>query len=387
MSVNMSYKNWDGKYPAPPGATVIFRCPARFNDGSFEHNATCSLLHDHDWDTSFQNKDVQCPPAVYPDCRLSESGKEYIGTTNVTDSGKSCLRWDSKQVTSSYGSVEAGFNGVLSFEEHFLNQDPSWHENFCRNPTTMARPWCFVDVDGAPECKLSQKGGEYVGTKDRTISGFACVPWLDPDRSEGDMMRGAREGSFPDEVTKSHKFCRNPNGNPGGPWCNIKDSRKPNLKWEYCDVSFCDFDDSGGGSKSGGQYESNGGVLQLNYEECRITVMGKEYIGEANKTETGKECISWMDVMEQGFPLTSFIFSHLPFQDRQLPGPPQKIVDFLYLWIESVHYTKSRSPEFDTCRNYGSKQRPWCFVSIENPAWEYCDIPFCRGPKGLQIFQ
>ncbi|CAG0900251.1 unnamed protein product [Darwinula stevensoni] len=139
-------------------------------------------------------------------------------------------------------------------------------------------------MPGAPECKLSQKGGEYVGTKDRTISGFACVPWLDPDRSEGDMMRGAREGSFPDEVTKSHKICRNPNGNPGGPWCNIKDSRKPNLKWEYCDVSFCDFDDSGGGSKSGGQYESKtlrlsnrlgvgNGTVALCLARCSILLM------------------------------------------------------------------------------------------------------------------
>ncbi|CAG0894911.1 unnamed protein product [Darwinula stevensoni] len=115
MTVDVTYKDWDGKYPAPPGATVTFSCPAMFNDGSFEHNATCSFLHDHAWDTSY-HKDVRCPPAVYPNCRLSGKGKEYIGTRNVTDTGKSCLRWDSEQVISSYMDVEAGFNYVLSFD-------------------------------------------------------------------------------------------------------------------------------------------------------------------------------------------------------------------------------------------------------------------------------
>ncbi|CAG0891573.1 unnamed protein product [Darwinula stevensoni] len=209
--------------------------------------------------------------AVYPECRLSEKGMEYIGTMNMTEIGKACLRWDSENVTSSYVSANAGFNEILFFEEHFLNQDPSLHKNFCRNPTGLAKPWCFVDDDGLkiefcwirscddfslPECKLSQKGGEYVGVKDKTISGFDCIPWLDADSSGGDRIRGLRKGSFSDELTDSHNFCRNPNGNPGGPWCNIVVPGKPNLKWEYCDVSFCDFDAKQRTRESGDHYES-----------------------------------------------------------------------------------------------------------------------------------
>ena len=97
--------------------------------------------------------------AVYPECRLTESGMEYIGTTNVTEAGKACVRWDSEQVTSSYITLNAGFKEYLAFDEHFVNQDPSWHKNFCRNPTGMAKPWCFVeDEDGALKmefCRIS----------------------------------------------------------------------------------------------------------------------------------------------------------------------------------------------------------------------------------------
>ncbi|CAG0882691.1 unnamed protein product [Darwinula stevensoni] len=326
-----AFHGWSGAHPVPQGGQVEFNCshprgftdgrkvhtatcasirpdewcttfankrnlvlcpPPRFTDGSFEHNATCSFRPDDAWDSSFQDKDVRCPPAVYPECRMSEKAMEYIGTTNVTETGKSCLRWDSGNVTSSYQSANAGFNKVLFFEEHFLNQDPSLHKNFCRNPTALARPWCFVDDNGlkvefcwirlcddfsekfhqhrldsgnaglrinstsAPECKLSQKGGEYAGLKDKTISGFDCIPWLDRDSGDVDRIREARKGSFSDEVTDRHSFCRNPNGNPGGPWCNIKDPRKPKLKWEYCDVSFCDFGVSRRILESGDQYKS-----------------------------------------------------------------------------------------------------------------------------------
>ncbi|CAG0882827.1 unnamed protein product [Darwinula stevensoni] len=377
--------------------------------------------------------------AVYPECRLSEKGMEYVGKTNVTETGKACLRWDSEQVTSSYESLDAGFNEVLFYEEHFINQDPSLHENFCRNPTGLARPWCFVDDDGVkmefcwirlcddfsenfheffwilgrwgvdldnnqagildmylaggimnyayilrgskavPECKLSQKGGEYVGVKDKTISGFDCIPWLDADSSGGDRIRGDREGSFSDELTDSHNFCRNPNGNPGGPWCNIEVPQKPNLKWEYCDVSFCDLGASRRTGESGDQYESNGGVMQPNYETCRITEMGKEYYGEEKTTETGKDCEIWPNKIYDDFPIS--LFSHLPFQDRQFPGPTQKIRFFFGRWTELAEPNKQISEENNSCRNYGSMERPWCIVSLANLTWEYCDIPLCHGPK------
>ncbi|CAG0901621.1 unnamed protein product [Darwinula stevensoni] len=252
----------------------------------------------------------------------------------------------------------------------------AWCTTFTDHQTTILCP-----PPRLPECKMSQKGGEYAGVKNRTISGFACVPWLDPEGREGDIMVEVREGSFPDEITSSHKFCRNANGYPGGPWCNIKDS----LKWEYCDVPFCDFDDSGGSSESGVQSESTRGVMQPNYKECRLTEMGKEYSGKEYKTETGKGCIKWTSVTERAFPLTSFIFSHLPFQDRQNHGLPQKISDFLHHWIASESDNRNRN-DFGVCRNFGSKERPWCFVSLANSTWEYCDIPFCPGPNGLQIF-
>ena len=85
---------------------------------------------------------------VYPECRLTEKGKEYIGTVNVTMNGKPCLRWDSTDVKLSYDQVGSGFDEGMSFEEHFLNQDPSSHENFCRNPSKNDMPWCFFDDGG-----------------------------------------------------------------------------------------------------------------------------------------------------------------------------------------------------------------------------------------------
>ncbi|CAG0904076.1 unnamed protein product [Darwinula stevensoni] len=299
--------------------------------------------------------------AIYPECRLSEKAMEYIGTTNVTETGKSCLRWDSGIVTSSHESANAGFDKVLFFEEHFINQDPSFHKNFCRNPTGLARPWCFVDENGlkvefcwirpcddfsAPECKLSQKGGEYVGVKDKTISGFDCIPWLNLESSDGDRIRGARKGSFSDELTNSHNFCRNPNGNPGGPWCNIN-PRQPKMKWEYCDVSFCDFDASQRTPESGDEYKSKPA-------ECIQTKHGREYSGFKNMTLSGKKCQPWLSQT----PNEHSTILRLPvFPDPGMDG----------------RHNYCRNPDLE-------KKGPWCYNGEgTDPAWEYCDIEFCQG--------
>ena len=56
------YDGWDGKYPAPPGARVIYTCPRPlvFADGSPSHNATCSFQGNDTWETSFHGMDVRC---------------------------------------------------------------------------------------------------------------------------------------------------------------------------------------------------------------------------------------------------------------------------------------------------------------------------------------
>ncbi|CAG0891571.1 unnamed protein product [Darwinula stevensoni] len=363
VGVKMTYRSWDGTYPAPPGATVSFTCPAGFTDGSYEHYATCSLQPYDAWDASFRDDDELCPAAVYPDCRLSEKGMEYVGKTNVTETGKPCLRWDSERVTSSYKSLDAGFDEVLFFEEHFINLDTSSHENFCRNPTGLARPWCFIDDDGfkmtfcriplcndfsVPECKVSQKGGEYVGVKDKTISGFDCIPWLDVDSGDTDRNYWLLKGSFSDELTDTHNFCRNPNGNPGGPWCNIRDSRKPHLKWEYCDVHFCAFGESEETSvQSGDRYGSKPA-------ECKQTKDGREYSGLKNVTRSGKKCQPWLSQT----PNEHSTMLYLPaFPDPDMDG----------------RHNYCRNPDLE-------KEAPWCYNGEgTNPEWEYCDIQFCEG--------
>ena len=61
-NVSKKYENWNGIYPAPPGASVIFTCPdsAKFTDGSLLHNATCSIKIPGTWESSFNENDVRC---------------------------------------------------------------------------------------------------------------------------------------------------------------------------------------------------------------------------------------------------------------------------------------------------------------------------------------
>ncbi|CAG0897431.1 unnamed protein product, partial [Darwinula stevensoni] len=363
-NAKVSYQIWDGRYPAPTGAKVVFTCDEGFTDGKSQHQATCSSIPDH-WCTSFRSGNVKCSKPVYPECRKTERGKEYVGRRNETVTGKKCLRWDSKP----YGKPK-DFVATLLYEEHFFNEDPGSHENYCRNPTLKERPWCFIsdskiewefcDIpvcdDHVPlECKLTQKGGEYMGTKNSTILGIPCKPWLKMPLSSQYRKWSQRIPAFSDEVQEGHNYCRNPGGRPAGPWCYYGTLEH---EWQYCDVPFCSLPE-----------RETSGIPKIGavYPNCRMTKMGREYMGNVKTSETGKPCMRWGEFRDmKRFP--DVMVKHFP-----LSVDPKQIIPFFQLFIN-----KEFLDALNYCRNPGSGERPWCFVS-KNPSieWEYCDIPFC----------
>ncbi|CAG0903692.1 unnamed protein product [Darwinula stevensoni] len=306
----------------------------------------------------------------YPECRLTEKGREYIGSVNKTESGKECLRWDKKP----YGTPDDFFENI-TYSGHFTNVDTWSHKNYCRNPSGKERPWCFVmdkdvqweycdipictdkgsysivipypyhiPINHPPECKMTQQGGEYIGRKNVSHSGFPCQPWrsVEPQNYTQIVMAENFPG-IPDyeEIDEHYNFCRNPDGD-ASPYCyNGKGGSPP---WEHCDLSFCHLPDVKG---------QEGNV----YPECRLSEKGKEYLGKKDVTETGKPCLHW-ESQPYGMPW-DFYNSKIDYAEHFLNQDP------------TLHKNYCRNPSL-------YRERPWCFVLDSDIVWEYCNIPFCH---------
>ncbi|CAG0895492.1 unnamed protein product [Darwinula stevensoni] len=393
-NAKVSFEKWSGEYPAPAGVNVILRCehPNGFSDGAHLHTVQCASFMPDSWQFSFRKSAVQCEEVhLYPECRLTEKGKEYVGGMSVTESGKKCLFWrdypygrpddfsNIPLIINEYipgewiSDLEPGIPSYdLLYESHFLNRDSVSHRNYCRNPSGRERPWCFVsDPDikweycnipfctdaVAPECKVTRWGGEYVGTKNVTIQGWPCLPW----KNQEDIKNLLLAFPDPDRVDEDHNFCRNPNVEHGSiiynlnpneaPWCYLDSRGKYPVEttWAFCDIPFCDVGDE--------IPKAGTGV----YPECRLSEKGREYVGSQNKTETGTACLPWyprpykipMDFYPKGFRYEIYFME-------------------TFGWDETIN-------SHNHCRNPGvDRERPWCFVSDSDIQWEYCDIPFCQ---------
>ncbi|CAG0888818.1 unnamed protein product [Darwinula stevensoni] len=93
-------------------------------------------------DNGFTSYVQSTPVYKYPECRLTEKGREYIGKVSKTKSGKECLRWDIQP----YGTPDDFLKEVM-YSNHFFNLDTLSQKNYCRNPSGRERPWCFVRGD------------------------------------------------------------------------------------------------------------------------------------------------------------------------------------------------------------------------------------------------
>ena len=111
----------------------------------------------------------------------------------------------------------------------------------CRNPDyDELGPWCFKN--GTAEeigycntgksncysytlsCKKSHLGTEYHGNVSYTASGKRCSAWKH------------RMTEYDASIAFAKNYCRNPNGDPGGPWCYTDDVGT----WESCGIEWCD---------------------------------------------------------------------------------------------------------------------------------------------------
>ena len=83
-------------------------------------------------------------------------------------------------------------------------------------------------------CKQTLEGTEYVGTISQTRTGRVCQRW---DKQAPHSHTLTDPDWYPeDTLEEASNFCRNPDGEDG-PWCYTVD---PDIRWEYCDISFCE---------------------------------------------------------------------------------------------------------------------------------------------------
>ncbi|KAL0967413.1 hypothetical protein UPYG_G00251930 [Umbra pygmaea] len=164
-------------------------------------------------------------------------------------------------------------------------------------------------------------GMDYRGTKSKTKSGKTCQRWESRFPHKPNMS----PSSHPKADLESN-FCRNPDGDSGGPWCYTTD---PDTRWETCQIQDCS-------------------------EECMLC-SGENYRGNTSTTESGFTCQRW-DAQK-------------PHNHGYIPSAlPEKYLEENY------------------CRNPDGDPRPWCFTTSPSKRWEFCSIPRCTAepPKVVE---
>jgi len=279
-------------------------------------------------DYGSDHADFKPGPGSGPDCvKPCDIGLSYTGSLSTTASGRTCKAWaeDSRQ----------------------------WDEpeNFCRNPDNDSGGlWCFTtDPDKSweycapPICEDANEsrdvgcvdendvlGKNYTGGQRTTKSGRTCQHWC----STSPHYHRQESPDLEDN------FCRNPDNEPGGPWCYTTDPAK---RWEYCGVPTCPKPD-----KPEKPETSEGSKVSDCIAESDN---GSDYEGSVAVTVTGATCNKWSDADLGGWEFS-------------------KLGD--WRWPHNL------------CRNPDNSILPWCYVAGTKDSYysgvegrAFCDIPAC----------
>ncbi|XP_030796925.1 hepatocyte growth factor-like protein isoform X9 [Rhinopithecus roxellana] len=188
-------------------------------------------------------------------------------------------------------------------------------------PWTQHSPHTRLQRSG--RCDLFQKkdyirtcimdnGVGYRGTVATTVGGLPCQAWSHKFPNDHRYTPTLRNGL-------EENFCRNPDGDPGGPWCYTTD---PAVRFQSCGIKSC-------------------------REAACVWCNGEDYRGAVDRTESGRECQRW-DLQHP----------------HQHPFEPSKFLD--------------QGLDDNYCRNPDGSERPWCYTTDPQLEREFCDLPRCE---------
>ncbi|XP_044609968.1 hepatocyte growth factor-like protein isoform X5 [Equus asinus] len=168
----------------------------------------------------------------------------------------------------------------------------------------------FQKKDYVRTC-IMDNGVKYRGTVAITTAGLPCQRWSHRFPNDHKYTPTLRNGL-------EENFCRNPDGDPGGPWCYTTD---PAVRFQSCGIKSC-------------------------REAACVWCNGEDYRGAVDRTESGRECQRW-DLQHP--------HAH-PFE-------PGKFLD--------------KDLDDNYCRNPDGSERPWCYTTDPQTEREFCDLPLC----------
>ncbi|XP_040263831.1 hepatocyte growth factor-like protein isoform X2 [Bufo bufo] len=266
----------------------------------------------------------KCEEAICLTC----NGEDYRGSLDRTETDRECQRWD-----------------LQSPHRHPYNPEkyPDKHldDNYCRNPDSSERPWCYTTDPGTEReyCSIAKcnkqrlhsvtvssscfsgKGEGYRGKAALTTSGIPCQRW----DSQTPHKHRFQPDKYPCKGLEEN-YCRNPDGSEA-PWCFTTD---PKMRMAYCfQIRRCPDD-----------------VLDVG---C-FYGNGETYTGTANRTRKGIPCRHWSETSNE----------------LQIPS------------ADPLQENYCRNPD-------GDSHGPWCYTKDPNTPFDYCAIKPCDGESAVSL--